>query len=196
MKIYLFLQDKLINFLLPSVALGEFLFDENEDSESKLINISAKENNWYLMSTISTFVLINDQKVDSVMLKPNNFYKLERDKIQYLIYAIDTNTISSKLYSINNNSNFSISSNSSNIKLKLPFNNIGGVNFVYSENHYIIESSSDFLYLNNIRVKKDKLDFYYGDCIDLLNFKLIYLPNMFLIVCDPSLYNCLSYSRL
>ena len=81
MKIYLFLQDKLINFLLPSVALGEFLFDENEDSESKLINISAKENNWYLMSTISTFVLINDQKVDSVMLKPNNFYKLERDKM-------------------------------------------------------------------------------------------------------------------
>ena len=190
MKIYLFLRKKLVSFLLPSIVSGEFLFDEFEDSESKLINICAKDGKWCLMSTSSTYIVLNNQKLDSVYLDPNHFYTLVRNKIQYLIYVIDISSSITALYNIKTYSNFNISNNTGNIKLNIPVKDIGVVNFNYIDNHYVIESNSNFLYLNNIRVGNNKITLSYGDYIDILNLKLIYLPNLFIIICDPLLYQC------
>ena len=134
MKIYLFSQEKIISFLLPNMVSGEFLFDEHDEAESKLINISAKDNNWYLMSTSTTSVLLNNQRVDGVCLEVNHFYALMRDNIQYIIYIIDVKNETTALYSLETYSNSSISCNeSSNIKLSLPFKNVGSVNLNYVE---------------------------------------------------------------
>ena len=46
MRIYLFLADKIVDFVLPLEIMGSFSFDENPDEESKLINIEARDNQW------------------------------------------------------------------------------------------------------------------------------------------------------
>ena len=39
-KIYLYLEDKIMNFQLPKDIEGSYSFDENPEEEAKLINIS------------------------------------------------------------------------------------------------------------------------------------------------------------
>ena len=51
MKIYLYLEDKIMNFQLPKDIEGSYSFDENPEEEAKLINIEARDGTWVLYST-------------------------------------------------------------------------------------------------------------------------------------------------
>ncbi len=64
MKIELFLADKVLAFSVPQQVSGNFNFDENIEEESKLINIEAKNANWYMYSTEDVKVIINGVLVE------------------------------------------------------------------------------------------------------------------------------------
>ena len=87
MKIDLFLADKLLHFILPKEVNGSFSFDENEDEESKLINIEERENKWVLYSTTDSKVILNNTVVDNVKIEAGNFYILRKKDKNYLIYV-------------------------------------------------------------------------------------------------------------
>ncbi len=63
MKIYLYLNNKIMTFLIPKKVSGSFSFDENIDEESKLINIKAKDGNWNLYSTSDISVMGMSRKM-------------------------------------------------------------------------------------------------------------------------------------
>ena len=86
MKIYLYLIDKIISFSLPQQIVGSFSFDENQDEETKLINIEARDNKWVIYSTTDVKIINNNNIIDSTELLPDNFYILTKDGKKYLIY--------------------------------------------------------------------------------------------------------------
>ena len=96
MKIVLFSNERIIEFLLPKEVYGTFTFDEFEDEENKLINIEAQDSSWYLNSTTAVKTYNNGNYAYNVKLKPNNFYVLERENKKYLIY---TDTICDNTFS-------------------------------------------------------------------------------------------------
>ena len=51
MKIYLFLREKILTFVVPQKVSGSFSFDENPDEEAKLINVEARDKAWYIYQT-------------------------------------------------------------------------------------------------------------------------------------------------
>ena len=60
MKIYLFLNDRLVNFFLPMEIEGSFSFDPSFDEEAKLINIEARDGKWVIYSTNDSKLIINN----------------------------------------------------------------------------------------------------------------------------------------
>ncbi len=52
MKIILFSKEHIIKFVLPPQVFGTFCFDEYDDNETKLINIEARDGNWYLETMV------------------------------------------------------------------------------------------------------------------------------------------------
>ena len=87
MKIYLYLKDKIRIFTLPQIVSGSYNFDEEDDSEDKLINIDAKDNKWILYSTDESKIVQNNQYIKELPLVPYNYYTLKKNKTNYVIYV-------------------------------------------------------------------------------------------------------------
>ena len=71
MKIYLFLSNKLYKFLLPIEVSGSFSFDVEDDAQSKLINIEAREDKWYLYSTEDSEIVGSSGVIEDLPLYGN-----------------------------------------------------------------------------------------------------------------------------
>ncbi len=89
MRIVLFTMDRLVEFMLPSQVFGTFAFDSNDDEDTKLINIEADNDEWFLYSTTGVRVLDNGNYTYRLKLEINKFYTLERDNVKYLVYIED-----------------------------------------------------------------------------------------------------------
>ena len=100
MKITLFLPDKLVDFKLPSLVSGNFSFD-SEKVESKLINVIAKDNQWFLYQTEDVKIVSN-----KIIVKDNGkYYSL--DSRYQIASEVPEATISSEeieyIYNTNDN---------------------------------------------------------------------------------------------
>ena len=90
MRVYLFLNDKIVDFTLPKEIVGSFSFDVDEEEDIKLINIEAKNGGWVIYSTIDVSVLSGENNIlEFQQLINNSFYILRRRDINYLIYVSD-----------------------------------------------------------------------------------------------------------
>ena len=87
MKIYLFLSNKLYKFLLPIEVSGSFSFDVEDDAQSKLINIEAREDKWDLYSTEDSEIVGSSGVIEDLPLKENRYYVIKRDNIHYLVFV-------------------------------------------------------------------------------------------------------------
>ena len=95
MKIYLYLNKQIKVFYLPETVSGSFSFDVDEQEVSKLINIDARDDKWYLFETDDCKVLDGIQYVKDTLLEPYKFYVITRNKVNYLINN-DINSTSTK----------------------------------------------------------------------------------------------------
>ena len=107
MKIYLFLANKIVTLSLPEEVSGSFSFDEN-DVNTKLINIEARDNKWVLYSTPDSTVINNGSPVDFIDATPNTFYIIQRDKKNYLIYITNINDNKLAVYQYDQSVNLTI----------------------------------------------------------------------------------------
>ena len=78
MRIYLFLNDRLVTFTLPKNRFGSYTFDYNPLEESKLINIENRSGKWVLYATEDVEVYTREQGVKETELLPQNYYFLKR----------------------------------------------------------------------------------------------------------------------
>ena len=187
MKVYLFLSDKLLNFTLPQEISGSFSFDENTDEDSKLINIEARDNKWYLYATDDVSIIDNNVVVKEKEIQKNNFYFLCRNKMNYLIYICDIIDSRFDIYNYDSKLNLVIGNNNEcNIRYSVGNNNSGYLAKIYfNDNKYVLDNSyNTFIYVNNKRIKNQNINLKSGDLIIIYSLKIIFL-NEIIIICNP-----------
>ena len=186
MKIYLFLKEKLISFSLPQEISGSFSFDENNEEESKLINIEARDNNWFLYSTDDVMLMDNNIKVNDKLVSPNSFYVLRKNNINYLIYIYDSMETKLTTYKYDDKLNLIIgNTNDCNIRYKCPFFNGCIARIYYYNNNYVLNTNGGYIYINNKIVTTNQIVLKYGDQISIYSLKIIFLNN-FIIINNPN----------
>lgn len=185
MKIVLYSDKQIVEFLLPLQVFGTFVFDEFEDEESKLINIEAKENNWFLTSTTAVKVYSDGNYSSDVKLELNKFYMLERDNKKYLIYVdnLVDNTFSK--YKYNNTLDLLVGKSE---KCNIYYNSeyITDILFSlgYTDNKLILKKSSNQAIYINKNILYTNVDEYIinsGDIIECFGLKIIILKDIILI---------------
>ena len=183
MKIYLFLENKLLNFSIPQKISGSFSFDENPEEESKLINIEAQDNNWIIYSTSDSSVMVDNNEAEKLLLQADHYYILKRNNINYLIYV--TNYFDDTLitYSYGDNLNMIIGNDKEcNICIQ---NSIldGIVACVKKQDNNIIlgKKSNTNIYVNNKVVSQQYYTLRIGDELNIYGFKCIFYNGMLLL---------------
>ena len=181
MKVYLFTDDRIYNFILPVETEGSYSFDIDKSTSSKLINIEARDNKWILYSVGGVKLYYNNKIVDSIQLVDSNFYIVEKNQKKYLIYVCDFASDKMSVYTYKNLN--MIVGNSGNVVYKCPY--IGN-NYVKiyrdSDNNMVFEQSNlQIAYINNKVVNQIRVNLMIGDCINIFGFKIIVLNNCLLM---------------
>ena len=188
MKIYLFLDEKILSYHIPVKIYGSFSFGEENDPTENLINIEARDNQWVLYSTDDVDVLTGDVREVAVILQNNNYYALRKDNKKYLIFITDSFDETFKTYNYDDKINLIIGNdNSCNIRMSI--NLIKGVIAkINKENGKLVISSIDthHVFLNNnfIYTDTDKWYMNYGDQLNILGFRIIFYKD-FLMINNP-----------
>ena len=193
MKIYLFLQDKILTFSLPKDISGSFSFDPNSEEESKVINIEAKDNNWILYSTNDSFIINNNNIIKEIVLKPDNFYYLKRNNNIYLIYIEDTSLNNILPYQYSEKMNLVIgNTDNCNIRYNFKTNTPIEVRLFNQNNQLILEKLKSSVYINDRAVLGNQTVIKVGDQINIFGFKMLIINNLILFICIPEKFNITS----
>jgi len=183
MRITLYLDDKILEFKLPNEISGSFSFDENEEEESKLINIEASNGVWYLYPTNDVSIIQEGPLNTKVELKENNFYSLKREEKNYLIYITSAHEKNIMPYIYNQNTNIILGNNENcNIKYNCPFFNNEIINIKYEEQKLILNVINNTkIYINNHALLNNKYYINIGDQIHIFGLRITFLNKIFLI---------------
>ena len=185
MHIYLLTKEKLLGFKLPNEVFGNYSFDEDADSDNKLINVKANDNKWYLYSTKSASVMVNNSPRPEIELEHNKFYYVMKDKVTYIIYVRDDTKNGNSYYQFDN-LNLQIGANANcNIKHNCAFYGESFVR-VYSENNVVyIDPNGVNCYVNGNRIVNQKTPLLSGDVIWSFGLEILVL-NKHIIMNNPA----------
>ena len=177
MKIILYLNDKKIDFLLPQQVFGSFGFDENDQEESKLIHIEAKDGSWVLCSTSDVEIIDQNQYVKETKLEPNQFYVLRRDEKNYLIYAQEVVFPGFQLYTYQKDLQITIGNQQNcSIQYLIPYMQGVFAKIYYRENKLVIERiGKGNIYVNRIALKENAYYIKNGDVLDIYGLQMTFL---------------------
>ena len=185
MKIVLFSNERIVDFLLPSQIFGTFVFDEFEDEENKLINVEAQGNSWFLTSTSGVSVFDNGNYTYSVQLNVNSFYTLEREGKKYLIYidSIFDNTFTK--FRFNNKLNL-IVGKEKKCNVYYDSDYVNGMLFTikYEGVSLVLEKKDNQAIYINKNILYANVNKYYiksGDIIECFGLKVVVLKDIILI---------------
>lgn len=184
MHIYLLTKEKLLGFKLPNEVFGNYSFDEDAESDNKLINVKAINDKWYLYSTRTASVMVNNFPKPEIELEHNKFYYVMKDKVTYIIYVRDDNKNGNSYYQFDN-LNLQIGANANcNIKHNCAFYGESFVR-VYSENNIVyIDPNGVNCYVNGNRVINQKTPLLVGDKIWSFGLEILIL-NKHIIMNNP-----------
>lgn len=182
MKITLFLPDKLVDFKLPSLVSGNFSFD-TEEVESKLINVIAKDNNWVLYQTEDVKIVSNTVYISEIILVPNQFYTLEREKKKYVIYVDSLSFRGILAYSFMENSIFTIgNTTNSTIRYNTPYLNNIGIQLEYKNYQLTLNyTGTSPIYINKKVFENSFYQVSVGDELNVYGLTVLFLHSLLLI---------------
>ncbi len=179
MKIYLFYQDQIYNFLLPKEVSGSYSFDANKDETSRLVNIEAREGKWVIYSTDGVNLVYDRRFVRELPLNINTFYIINRENKNYLVYVTDIASSKFTPYTYGNGLSITISNNgNTNVLYSCPFLN-GFIKIYKHENKYLLEqTNAGTVYVNNKIISDNQAVIKLGDKITIFSLEIILLKNM------------------
>lgn len=183
MRIYLYLANEILEFSIPKEISGSFSFDENPEEETKLINIEARNGKWELYSTDDITVIVDNNIVPSTPLRPNTYYILRRNEINYLIFVEELFEKDIMTYIYRTDINMVIG-NSAECNIGYSCEYIKGIvcTLRFFENRLLLENQKNVrIYVNR---KVLQLKSYYiknGDQINIYGLKLTFYNGLLLI---------------
>ena len=186
MKIYLFLDNKMLSFSLPSEVSGSFSFDENINEESKLLNVEAREGKWVIYSTDDVKVGYNGNFVDNAPLLTNTYYIVSRNNKNYVVYTSDISTNITSLYTFYQNLYLSIGKREdSSLYYNCPYLGDENVIISYKDNELVLENNGTTkVYVNYLAIKNGGYNIKTGDQINIFGLNIMFLKGV-LIFCCP-----------
>ena len=182
MKIYLYLENRIMTFKIPKDISGSFSFDENELEDSKLINIEERDGKWVIYSTSDVSLIVNNEKVEGIPLLPNNFYVIERDKKRHLIYTAKSFDETFTPYAYGKSLNLTIGNTSDcNVFYNIPYPNSKAAKIAIKNDLIVLERFNIPVYVNNETLKRKEYIVKFGDSIDIYGFRVIFLSKFVLL---------------
>ena len=181
-KIYLYLDSRIMTFDIPVNVSGSFSFDENPEEEAKLINIDATDQGWILYSTSDAKVLENGNPVEQLSLKPDNYYIIKRSNKNYLIYVSESFDNSFKSFTYNDGINLTIG-NDQTSNIVFPTSLIKGTAArIYKyQNGLVVDVNETNVYINNKLVTRSNYPLKIGDTLNIYGLKVVVLNGLILI---------------
>ena len=196
MRVSLIKDDIIKDLILPEKISGSYwLTDYNEDGIiQNLINIESTVDGWKVVSNDDIFCIVNDKKVPGIILKNYNFYSIkDRNEDKYIIiYCSPVNEQKLSCYALNSlidgitigndpsNDIMFASDNLSNRHARISLVSLESKESASNskliikdfDEKYKIKSSKWGIYVNNKRVKRQKI-LENGDVIFVMGLKII-----------------------
>lgn len=190
MIITLYLNDRLINFRLPTYISGSYSFDF-EENEINLINIEAQNNEWVLYAIEDLEIYENNRQVKKTILKENQYYLIKRNEAYYLIFITNPNYQKIKTYEYLQKINLLIGDMGNiNIKINCPYfqNILYHITYQPNIGLQIENKGQSNLYINNETCLHKVEPLKIGDEINFYGLRIIILSNLFLIITPNNSY--------
>ena len=186
MKILVLKKERIITTTLPNTIYGDFqIVDvDNNGNQVDLITIKEQNGKWVLTNTDDTQVIVNNQKVASVNLF--DYFSCEilyrKSDYRYILYCLPTYE-NTTLYQVTD-ANIMIGKSNADILYQNNFLKEYNARIYYDNAWYMeVTSDTDFIYLNNKSVKKERL--YNGDVIFAVGLRIVVLGN-YMIINNPN----------
>ena len=183
MKIYLYLQDRILTFTIPVEASGSFSFDEDSEADRKLINVEAREGKWFIYAAKDSSIIYDNNMVSEAPLLEDAFYVIKRNEVNYLISTASLRDKTLSPYYYNNEiSIFAGNSNTCNLIYNCPYVPTEAFTIKYADNKVILNRGKDTLvYVNNQALYETSRYLCSGDVIALYSLRILVLPELLLI---------------
>ncbi len=188
MKITLYLPDKILKFKLPYIVSGQFSFDANEEEESKLIHIEARNGKWVLLSTSEVSLADKNSYVKEIILTPNQFYTLEKNKVKYTIYVSPLSFTGMCAYTYGEQASFTLG-NTSSSTICYSTNYLNGLTltFTHSNNQLTFTKTGlPTVYVNRKFLDKNFCQLFFGDELEVYGLTILFLKNVLLFTIMPN----------
>lgn len=183
MRIYLYLANEILEFSIPKEISGSFSFDENPEEETKLINIEARNGSWELYSTEDIKVIVDNNIVSSTPLRPDTYYILRRNELNYLIFVEELFEKNIATYVYRTDINMIIgNSPECNIEYPCEYINKIACTLKFFENRLLLENAATTqIYINRKNLNGKAYYIKNGDQINIFGLKLTFFNGLLLI---------------
>ena len=182
MKIMLF-NNRLYTLNLPAKIDGSFSLQDIPNSEEVLANIEENENKWVMNTTQDFKIFRNNQFLNSVEIKPYEFYVLNSNNIKKLVYADVSSDNSFKMFRLNGNSQFIIGkSNNCQIYYNNEYLLEQHIVISFSDGNWICQlAPKASVYINRNLTTQQNIKLKNGDILFLYGLKIIIMNNIIMI---------------
>ena len=180
MNLYLFYDEEIISFTLPSKKIGNFWLTDSNGKN--IVNINGENNEWVLSGTENTKIITNNGTPE-VSIKYNSYYIIERNEKRYVLYSERINDESFEYFQVPDNSNINIGKSENNeICINLPYFLDTQLTLNYSNNIWkLTKTDAALIYRNNNLIKEKEEILKNGDIINSFGLKIVLIKGMLFI---------------
>ncbi len=180
MNLYLYDDEEIIRFSLPSKRIGNFWMTDS--AGKNIININGEEDNWIISGAENTKIITNGN-VEKVILKYEYYYIIERGEKRYVLYAERLNDETFQYFSVPDNAIIKIGKSATNeIAINLPY--LADTQLVLSyENEVwkLTKSENVLIYVNDKIIRETEAFLKNGDVINTFGLKMALVKGLLLI---------------
>ncbi len=180
MYLYLYDDEKIITFSLPSKKIGNFWM--TDDNNKNIVNISVENGDWIMSGAENTKIITNGNS-EKVILRQNYYYIVEKNEKRYVLYAGKLNDETFEYFIVPDNSSVKIGKSANNeISINLPY--FADTQLILNYENQIWKlrkNEKTLIYVNDIFIKETEKILKNGDIVNSFGLKIILVKGIILI---------------
>lgn len=181
MNIYIFDENKIISFSLPTKKVGNFWITDYENNN--LINVSAEMGKWILSCAKNVKLLSGNDVIDSIELQLKKYYIINKNNKDILVYTDSLQDNSFSCYEVCDGCNIIIGkNNTSTICVNNPYFLDLHFTLNFTNNKWILKRNENSnIYINDTILVSSEYLLNNSDVINVYGFKIVIVNNLLFI---------------